>query len=185
MDAGRAGSLILVHVTTLKAHHGDITKLGVDAIVNAANSSLLGGGGVDGAIHRAAGPDLLHECRLLGGCKTGDAKVTRGYNLPANFIIHTVGPVWRGGSNGEPDLLASCYRRSLELAAERQLASIAFPAISTGIYGFPIRPAAEIAISTIRAFTQPSTSLQEVIFCCFSRDDYVLYIELLSNLAAD
>jgi O-acetyl-ADP-ribose deacetylase (regulator of RNase III) len=172
-------------MTILKAHHGDITKLAVDAIVNAANSSLLGGGGVDGAIHRAAGPDLLHECRLLGGCNTGEAKVTRGYNLPAKFIIHTVGPVWRGGSHGEADLLQSCYRRSLELAAERKLASIAFPAISTGIYGFPIRPAAEIATSTVRAFIQSSPSLQEVVFCCFSRADYEIYVELLSNSTAD
>jgi O-acetyl-ADP-ribose deacetylase (regulator of RNase III) len=127
---------------------------------------------------------LLQECRLLGGCKTGDAKVTRGYNLPAKFIIHAVGPVWRGGTHGEPGLLASCYRRSLELAAERQLTSIAFPAISTGIYGFPVRPAAEIAISTVRAFTHSATSLQDAVFCCFSRADYELYVELLSDPAA-
>jgi len=172
-------------MTTLKAFHGDITKLAVEAIVNAANSSLLGGGGVDGAIHRAAGPKLLQECRELGGCKTGDAKVTRAYNLTAKFIIHTVGPVWHGGLQGESDLLGSCYRRSLELADERNLTSIAFPAISTGVYGFPIRPAAGIAISTVRAFTQRETSLREVVFCCFSQADYELYVELLGNSPAD
>jgi O-acetyl-ADP-ribose deacetylase len=168
----------------LKAHQGDITSLSVDAIVNAANSSLLGGGGVDGAIHRAAGPELLQECRLLGGCKTGDAKLTRGYNLPVKIIIHTVGPVWHGGSRGESDLLASCYRRSLELAADCQVNSIAFPAISTGVYGFPIRPAAEIAISTVTAFLNSIPSIREVIFCCFSQADYNLYAELLSQRAS-
>jgi len=169
-------------MTILKAEQADITTLAVDAIVNAANSSLLGGGGVDGAIHRAAGPDLIHECRLLGGCKTGEAKITRGYNLPARFIIHTVGPVWDGGAYGEADLLTSCYRRSLELAAERDLASIAFPAISTGIFGFPVQPAAEIAISTARTFAQSSNSLREVIFCCYSSSDYQLYAEMLRRL---
>ena len=164
----------------LKAYQGDITKLRVDVIVNAANASLLGGGGVDGAIHAAAGPRLLEECRLLGGCKTGDAKITRGYDLPVRFIIHTVGPVWNGGSHGERELLASCYRRSLKLAVERHLSTIAFPAISTGIFRFPIQSAAEIAIATVRAFTQSSTSLREVIFCCYSSQDYQLYAELLS-----
>jgi O-acetyl-ADP-ribose deacetylase len=172
-------------MTTLTAHQGDITRLTVDAIVNAANSSLLGGGGVDGAIHRAAGPGLLQECRTLHGCQTGDAKLTQGYNLSAKFVIHTVGPVWHGGSHGETELLASCYRRSLELAAGHEVTSIVFPAISTGVYGFPIRPAAEIAISTVTAFTRSATSLQEVIFCCFSSSDYAIYAELLSSRRND
>jgi O-acetyl-ADP-ribose deacetylase (regulator of RNase III) len=168
-------------MTRLSALKADITTLAVDAIVNAANSSLLGGGGVDGAIHHAAGPGLLAECRQLGGCQTGDAKLTCGYNLPARFVIHAVGPVWHGGSSGEPELLASCYRRSLEIAAEKQLATIAFPAISTGIYAYPFQQAAEIAISAVRAFTQAPNSLKEVIFCCFSQNDYQQYMNLLST----
>lgn len=167
-------------MTLLKAIQTDITTLEVDAIVNAANSSLLGGGGVDGAIHRAAGKELVHECRLMGGCKTGNAKITGGYNLPAKFIIHTVGPVWNGGSHGEADLLASCYRRSLEIAAAQELTSIAFPSISTGIFGYPLRQAAETAINTAKDFIRTPSSLREIIFCCFSAGDCQVYTGLLS-----
>jgi O-acetyl-ADP-ribose deacetylase (regulator of RNase III) len=168
----------------LRALQTDITTLAVDAIVNAANSSLLGGGGVDGAIHRAAGPDLVNECRLLGGCQTGDAKLTRGYRLPAKIVIHTVGPVWRGGTNGEPELLASCYRRSLELAAANAICTIAFPSISTGIYGYPIELAAKIAVSTVRTSVQELQCIREVVFCCFSRSDLLVYERLLGETAA-
>jgi O-acetyl-ADP-ribose deacetylase len=161
--------------TILKAIQGDITKQQVDAIVNAANSSLLGGGGVDGAIHRAAGPDLVHECRLLGSCKTGEAKISEGYRLPAKFIIHTVGPVWRDGLQGEPDLLRSCYRNVLRIAMQKNLRSLAFPSISTGIYRFPIYKAATIAIETVRQSLAETSSVEEVIFCCFSESDLKIY----------
>jgi O-acetyl-ADP-ribose deacetylase (regulator of RNase III) len=148
-------------------HRGDITALAVDAIVNAANSSLLGGGGVDGAIHRAAGPDLLQECRTLGGCSTGEARITRGYRLPARHVIHAVGPVWRGGGAKEDELLASCYRSALGLAVEHDLRSLAFPVISTGIYRFPADRAAGIAIREVTSFLAQDTQLERVVFCCF------------------
>ena len=149
---------------------GDITKLDVDAIVNAANTTLLGGGGVDGAIHRAAGPELLAECRTLGGCRPGEAKITRGYRLPARFVIHTVGPVWRGGKHGEPETLANCYRNSLQVALENEIKTIAFPAISCGAYGYPIEEAAHIAFKTTREFLAISDELQKVIFVVWGEE---------------
>lgn len=154
---------------------GDITKLDVDAVVNAANSSLLGGGGVDGAIHRAAGLELLNECRKLNGCKTGEAKITQGYKLPAKWIIHTVGPIWRGGSNEEDMLLARCYRNSLELAVKTGIKTIAFPSISTGAYRFPLDRAAKIAVSEIEKFLEEDTSLEKVIMVCFDEVTYNAY----------
>lgn len=166
----------------LRVTVADITSLEVGAIVNAANSSLLGGGGVDGAIHRAAGPELLRECRHLHGCETGQAKITRGYRLPAAHVIHTVGPVWRGGAHGEPDLLASCYWQSLSLAADRKIASVAFPSISTGMYGFPISLAAKIAVATTSTVLKHATHPMEVIFCCFSQDDLQVYERELQAL---
>jgi len=157
-------------VTLFEVVSGDITRLDVDAIVNAANSSLLGGGGVDGAIHRAAGPDLVAACRLLGGCATGDAKITPGFRLPAKYVIHTVGPVWRGGASGEPELLASCYRRSLELAIKNNVRTIAFPAISCGVYGYPIDAAADIAIGETKRVLADGDDLDRVLFVAFGGD---------------
>jgi len=158
---------------------GDITLLKVDAIVNAANTSLLGGGGVDGAIHRVAGKELLAECRTLNGCATGDAKITKGYNLPAKFVIHTVGPVWHGGKSGESEKLASCYRRSLELAVENGIKTIAFPNISTGVYGYPKKEAAKIAIQTVTSFLENKNEINQVIFCIFDDENFEYYRELL------
>ena len=166
----------------IRIHTGDITKLDVDAIVNAANTSLLGGGGVDGAIHRAAGRELEFECRMLNGCKVGDAKITKGYKLPARHIIHTVGPVWQGGGKGEAELLASCYRRSLELAAAHDCRSVAFPAISTGVYRYPKDEAAEIAVSTICMIVEDKTIPETVIFCCFDEHMAELYRRAVAML---
>jgi O-acetyl-ADP-ribose deacetylase (regulator of RNase III) len=168
-------------MAALKAIRANIVSLDVDAIVNAANESLLGGGGVDGAIHRAAGPRLLEECRALHGCKTGDAKITKGYDLPARHVIHTVGPVYRDGRSREPELLASCYRRALEIADRHGLKSIAFPAISTGIYGYPVEAATRIAVETVRAALADKPGIAEVIFCCFSEQDLEIYQRALAG----
>ena len=159
---------------------GDITKLKVDAIVNAANTSLLGGGGVDGAIHQAAGRELLEECRTLNGCKTGDAKITKGYNLQAKYVIHTVGPVWHGGKSGEPEKLASCYQKSLETAVENGIKTIAFPNISTGVYGFPKKEAAETAIQTVISFLTKNEEIEQVIFCVFDEENFEIYSNLIT-----
>jgi O-acetyl-ADP-ribose deacetylase (regulator of RNase III) len=161
---------------------GDITAQDVDAIVNAANTSLLGGGGVDGAIHRAAGPKLLEECRKVGGCATGEARITRGYRLPAKWIIHTVGPVWRGGKEFEDELLANCYRWSLALAVENGVHSLAFPAISTGIYGFPLERATHIAIREVRKFLENDATIEKVVFVCFDEHTYACYARVLAEV---
>lgn len=166
----------------IELYLGDITKLHVDAIVNAANNTLLGGGGVDGAIHRAAGPQLLEECKTLGGCKTGEAKITKGYNLPAKHVIHTVGPVWRGGNNGEDELLRNAYRNSLKLAVENGIKTIAFPAISTGVYSFPLERATKIAVEEVLKFLSNDDSIEKVIFACFNEKTYECYQSVLEQM---
>lgn len=163
----------------IKLFQGDITKLEVEAIVNAANTTLLGGGGVDGAIHRAAGPELLVECRTLNGCGTGNAKITKGYNLRAKYVIHTVGPIWHGGKSGEPQKLASCYRRSMEIAVENGVKTIAFPNISTGVYGYPKHEAAGIAFAEVTRFLSDHKEIDAVIFCVFDEENYLIYKDLL------
>jgi O-acetyl-ADP-ribose deacetylase (regulator of RNase III) len=170
--------------TAIRIVKGDITTLDVDAVVNAANTTLLGGGGVDGAIHDAAGPELMEECRLLNGCPTGEARITRGYRLPARWVIHTVGPVWKGGARNEAALLAACYENSLRLAAEHRLMSIAFPAISTGAYAYPLKEATEIAIASVTNFTREADVFDDVLFCCYSGEVFAMYNRLLRAVKA-
>lgn len=170
-------------ISRIDVQQGDITKLKVDAIVNAANTSLLGGGGVDGAIHRAAGPMLLEECRKLNGCNTGEAKISKGYNLQAKYVIHTVGPVWNGGNQNEDELLANCYRNSLSLAVKNGIKSIAFPAISTGVYRFPLDRATKIAVDEVSNFLQNENSIDKIIFICFDDKTYKIYKSYLNELS--
>jgi O-acetyl-ADP-ribose deacetylase (regulator of RNase III) len=165
----------------IKITQGDITRQNVDAIVNAANNTLLGGGGVDGAIHNAAGPALLEECKKLGGCATGNAKITKGYSLPAKWVIHTVGPIWRGGENGEDDMLALCYQSCLRLAQKHNISTIAFPSISTGAYGFPVERASIIAIREIKSFLERDSSFEEVVIVCFNKRAYECYLEAVGK----
>jgi len=170
-------------IALMRAYIGDITELASDAIVNAANSSLLGGGGVDGAIHAAAGPGLLEECRRLGGCQVGEAKLTEGYRLPARFVIHTVGPRWRGGDQGEAELLGRCYSNCLEIARQNEMQSVAFPCISTGVYGYPAKAAAQVAISTVSKHLAATSYECDLIFCCFEFEDFQIYSRLLKAIA--
>ena len=179
MRAYNQSMVITIGQASLETERGDISQAKVDAVVNAANTTLLGGGGVGGAIHRAAGPELFGECRTLGGCKAGEAKITRGYRLPARFVIHTVGPIWHGGTHGEPETLANCYRNSLQVAVENEIKTIAFPAISCGVYGYPLQGAAQIAVKTTREFLTAEDKIEKVIFVLWSDDIYDAYRRLL------